>query len=423
MRNSQRAAVLTLVMLLGAAVLLATGVLLGSSSLGRSVIRTMLPESVASIWLGAEGDFPLQAEVLAKVLNTYFEPVDQEALEEGAIRGMLSGLDDPYTAYFDPEEYAELMEHTEGTYSGVGVVVEMQSGFVRVVSTFKDSPAEEVGIRPGDVIVGVDDQSVQGVPLDQVVARIKGPEGTEVKLKLYRLAPDTEIQSPQDDGGSGELPVGGETLDLLLTRRSISPPVLESEVLQDGSRRVAHIAFFMFSEGSGDKLRAAVKDAIEVERVDALVLDLRSNGGGLVDEAVKVASVFLPKGSLVATTEGLHSPKEVLIAAGDDYPDIPLYLLVDEFTASASEIVAGALKDSGRAVLIGEKTFGKGLIQSIQSLPNGGAVKITSAVYLTPSGADINGEGIEPDVVVADAEDTTEIDETLDRALELIAQE
>jgi carboxyl-terminal processing protease len=315
------------------------------------------------------------------------------------------------------------MEHTEGTYSGVGVVVEMQSGFVRVVSTFKDSPAEEVGIRPGDVIVGVDDQSVQGVPLDQVVARIKGPEGTEVKLKLYRLAPDTEIQSPQDDGGSGELPVGGETLDLLLTRRSISPPVLESEVLQDGSRRVAHIAFFMFSEGSGDKLRAAVKDAIEVERVDALVLDLRSNGGGLVDEAVKVASVFLPKGSLVATTEGLHSPKEVLIAAGDDYPDIPLYLLVDEFTASASEIVAGALKDSGRAVLIGEKTFGKGLIQSIQSLPNGGAVKITSAVYLTPSGADINGEGIEPDVVVADAEDTTEIDETLDRALELIAQE
>ncbi|NLE73396.1 MAG: S41 family peptidase [Actinobacteria bacterium] len=423
MRKSQRVAVVALVSLLLAAILLITGVLLGSSPLGRTLVRCMLPEVLASSWVGLEGDFPLQSEVLDKVMNTYFESVDQEALEEGAIRGMLSGLDDPYTAYFDPEEYAKLMEHTEGSYSGVGIVVEMQLGYVRVVSTFKGSPAEEAGVRPGDVIVGVDEQTVRGMPLDQVVARIKGPEGTEVKLKLYRLAPGTEIRSLEDDGGMGELPLGGESLDLRLPRRSIAPPVLESEILQEGVRRVAHITFFMFSEGSGDKLRAAVKEAVELDRVDALILDLRSNGGGLVDEAVKVAGIFLPKGSLIATTEGLHSPKDILVAAGDDYPDVTLYLLVDEFTASASEIVAGALKDSGRAVIVGEKTFGKGLIQSIQSLPNGGAVKITSAVYLTPSGADINGKGIEPDVVAADEEDTAEIDEALDETLQLISQE
>lgn len=421
MKNSQRALVITLSAVMAAALFLAVGVFLGASPMGRGFVRSLLPPGLADSWVGPEGAFPLQAEVLNRIKNTFYKPVDPAALEESAVRGMLAGLDDPYTAYFDPSEYADLLAHTEGSYSGVGIVVEMQSGFVRVVSTFRDSPAEMAGVKAGDVIVAVDGEPVQGVPLDQVVTRIKGPEGTEVKLKLYRLAPGTSIVAPEDDGVAGELPAGGETLTLTLTRRAITPPVLESEVLEDGAKRVAHITFFTFSEGSGDKLREAVKTAIEVDEVDAIILDLRSNGGGLVDEAVNVAGIFLPRGSIVATTEGLHSPPEVLRTSGDGYTDIPLYVLIDEFTASASEIVAGALHDEGRAVLVGERSFGKGLIQSIQALPNGGAVKITLAVYLTPSGTDINGEGITPDVEAPDDVETEEVDETIRATLDLVA--
>ncbi len=421
MKNSQRVAVLALSALMMAALLLVAGVAFGSSTMGRALVRSMLPAGVAEAWLGPDAGFPLQASVLQKVEGTFFKPVDAAALEEGAIRGMLAGLDDPYTAYFDPEEYANLLVHTQGSYSGVGIVVEMRFGFVTVVSTFKESPAEQAGVRPGDVIVAVDEEGVQGKSLDQVVTRIKGPEGTEVNLRLYRPASGSKVMPPVVEGDTGELPPGGETINLLLTRRAVSPPVLETEVLERDGVKVAHISFFTFSEGSGDKLRAEVEAVMEKEVPDAVILDLRSNGGGLVDEAVKVAGIFLPKGTVVATTEGRHWPKETLTAHSGYTSQVPLLVLVDGFTASASEIVAGALLDNGRATLVGERTFGKGLIQSIQALSNGGAVKITMAVYLTPSGADINGEGIEPNVEAPDDPETEDVDETLEKALQVIA--
>jgi carboxyl-terminal processing protease len=190
-------------------------------------------------------------------------------------------------------------------------------------------------------------------------------------------------------------------------------------MLEAGDKQVALISFFTFSDGSAAELREQVERAVVESRVDAIILDLRSNGGGLLDEAVDVASIFLDKG-VVVTTEGLHSPKQTFEVTGGAYTDVPLYVLTDRFTASASEIVSGALQDEDRATLIGETTFGKGLVQSLEPLSNGGALKVTTAVYLTPDGRDINETGILPDVTAPD-DAATEVDETVEAALDLIA--
>ena len=348
---------------------------------------------------------------------------------------MIAGLDDPYTVYWDPEEYASFKESTSGAYTGVGMSVEMKDNLVTVVSTFKGSPAEQAGIRSGDLITSVNGESVQGLSVDEVVSKIKGVEGTTVDLELYRPLPKTTTTTVSGEAGGDEetttttepgtadvsqLPPGGETKEYTLTRRTIEIPVTETEIVEAGDKKVAVISFFTFSQGSAAALRSAVKQAVEVDQVDAIVLDLRSNGGGLLDQAVDVASIFVPEGDIVST-EGLHSPKQVYEATGGAYPEVPLYVLTDPYTASASEIVAGALQDYKRATLVGETTFGKGLVQSIEPLSNGGALKATTAVYLTPKGRDINKKGIIPDVLAPDDPATTGVDETLQAVLRLIA--
>lgn len=216
------------------------------------------------------------------------------------------------------------------------------------------------------------------------------------------------------------LPPGGELKDYALVRRTIAVPVTESKILDAQGKRVALISFFTFSDGSSAQLRAEVKKAVETDSVAAIILDLRSNGGGLLDEAVEVASIFISSGVIVST-EGLHSPEQVYSATGGAYAQIPLYVLTDPYTASASEIVSGALQDYKRATLVGETTFGKGLVQSIEPLSNGGAIKVTTAVYLTPKGRDINATGIAPDVVAPDDLETTAVDEAVEAALDLVA--
>jgi carboxyl-terminal processing protease len=407
------------------------GVLAGLNPTVQDVLRHVLPA-------GAVGDDDrLQQEVLRKLEENFYKPVDSEALEARAIEGLVAGLDDPYTVYMDPEQYASFMEQTSGSYSGVGMVVEMSDQAVTIVSTFKGSPAAEAGIEPGDIIVEVDGVSTEGLNLDEVVGKIKGPEGSTVVLGIYRLpaaaattvtdADDgdqsTEEEAEEAEGrealGVSQLPPGGETISVTLTRRTIEVPVTESEMLEAGDKQVALISFFTFSDGSAAELREQVERAVVESRVDAIILDLRSNGGGLLDEAVDVASIFLDKG-VVVTTEGLHSPKQTFEVTGGAYTDVPLYVLTDRFTASASEIVSGALQDEDRATLIGETTFGKGLVQSLEPLSNGGALKVTTAVYLTPDGRDINETGILPDVTAPD-DAATEVDETVEAALDLIA--
>lgn len=420
MRRSEQVGVLSVAAIVTGVVMLVAGLMIGASSGGRQMLRQVLPAGFAEAWLGHGSGFELQDEVLDRLESTYYEEFDAASLADDAIRGMLGGLDDPYTAYFSPEEYAQLLEHTEGTYSGVGMVVELLNDLPTVVSTFKDSPAQEAGVQAGDIIVMVNGESVQGLDLDQVVARIKGEAGTTVDMEFYR-PPAGYLTDAAQEEATGELPADGQTVVLSMVRQEIVTLVLESQMLDAGEVRVAYIDFYTFSEGSGQKLREAVRQAVEEEGAEAIILDLRSNGGGLVKESVAVASVFVESGAVVTTTQGLHSPQEVLRATGQAYEDVTLYVLVGQFTASASEIVSGALQDHDRAVIVGTITFGKGLVQSLLQLSNGGAVKITSAVYLTPSGADINGKGVVPDVEAPDDPETTDVDETLDRALALIA--
>lgn len=431
MRNGTRIPLLIVACLVAACLLFLGGFLLGLSPGARDVFRDVLPIGTVG---GAEGeDAALQEEILDRLESTYYKEVDPDRLRADAINGMIAGLGDPYTVYMDPEEYASFQERTTGAYSGVGMTVELKDRLVTIVDTFEGSPAQQAGIRPGDIILAVDDVSTAGQNLDEVVGRIKGLEGTDVTLTIYRspVTTTTSVARGEDDpdsGGEGigratadlsHLPPGGQTRDYTLRRKTIEVPVLESEVLTAGAKKVGLISFFTFSEGSADDLRAAVRKAVETDKVDAIILDLRSNGGGLLDEAVEVASIFIPDGVIV-TTEGLHSPKEVYDATGGAYARVPLYVLTDAYTASASEIVSGALQDEGRATLVGETTFGKGLVQSIEPLSNGGAIKVTTAVYVTPNGRNINETGISPDVVAPDDPVTEGIDETVEAALKLV---
>lgn len=437
MRRNLKIPLLVLGGLIAAVLLIGGGFLLGARDDLSSVLKGLFP--VASTSVSSNDECDLQQEVLEKLDSTYYTAVDDAQLYDAAIDGMVSALDDPYTVYWDPEEYAMFRESTSGSYTGLGMTVEMKNGLITIVSTFKTSPADVAGIKAGDIILSVDDLPADGRTLDEVVAQIKGgPEGSVVKVEIYRPAPTTtttvsnaggdeggtesttDTTNPQAKSDTSQLPPGGERNEYTLTRKNIAIPVTETQILQAGGENVALIGFFTFSQGSATALRAAVKQAMEVDQVSAIILDLRSNGGGLLDQAVDVASIFIPEGQVIVSTEGLHSPKQVYKATGGAYTAIPLYVLTDPYTASASEIVAGALQDYDRATLIGETTFGKGLVQSIEPLSNGGALKATTAVYLTPNDRDINHMGIAPDVTAPDDPTTAGVDETVEQALRMI---
>jgi carboxyl-terminal processing protease len=436
MRNTTKVPLVVLAGLVAAVILIFGGLLIGLQPSVQDKMHGVLPAD----WSG----YQVQQEVLDKLEENYYKELDEDVLSTKAVDGMLAALDDPYTVYFDPEEYAGFLEQTSGSYSGVGMVVEMSNHLVTIVSTFKDSPADLAGIKSGDIILAVDAVSTDGLNLDEVVGKIKGAEGTQVTLKLYRppfagtttttasasggstgttettVAPTTTTTESLDSAAdSSQLPLGGETTEYPLVRQSIEIPVTETEILTVGDKRVAHIGFFDFYDGSAEALREEVRKAVETDQVDAIILDIRSNGGGFLGEAIAVASIFVPDGVIVST-EGLHSPRQVFAATGGAYTDVPLYVLTDPYTASASEIVAGALQDYKRATLVGETTFSKGLVQSILPLNNGGALKVTSAVYLTPLGRDINETGIAPDVTAPDDPTTEDVDEAVEAALGLI---
>jgi carboxyl-terminal processing protease len=436
MHNGAKTALVAVISVVIAAALLFAGVLLGMNPGVGSAVRDFFGWNYGS---DVEVDSDLQQEILEKLESTYYKEVDPETVAVGAIDGMLASVGDPYTIYYDPEEYAALKEETSGSYSGVGMTVQMSDRLVTVISVFEESPAEAAQIRKGDIVVSVDGVSTSGRTLEEVVADIKGPEGTTVALEMYRPAASATTDTTEADGTAGDsegettddttaitvdlagLPTGGVAKDYTLTRRSIIIPTTDTETLDASGKKVALIAFYTFNnEHASDELRSDVEKAIDQDKVDAIILDLRSNGGGLLDSAIEVAGIFIDSGVIVST-EGLHSPEQVYSASGEAYEDVPLYVLTDPYTASASEIVAGALQDYGRATIVGETTFGKGLVQSIEPLSNGGALKVTTAVYLTPKGRDINAKGVSPDIVAPDDPETETVDETVETVLHLIS--
>jgi carboxyl-terminal processing protease len=344
-------------------------------------------------------------EALETIEDNYFESVETERLEDASIRGMVDELrerfDDRFSHYFDAEQLEDFNAATSGRFDGVGLSVGEVPRGLRVADVFPDSPAEAAEIRRGDLIVAVDGKSIEGLPSEVSTGRIKGPEGTEVQLTVIPAA-------------------GGPARDLVLERADVRLPAVVGELRTAGGREVAHVRYGNFSEGSHGELRQTI-ERLERRGAKGLVLDLRGNGGGLFDEAVLSASVFVEDGPVVSTesrTQGDRSYE----AVGDAIAALPTVVLVDRDTASAAEILAAALETYDLATVVGTRTFGKGTFQEVIPLTAGGALDLTIGRYLTAAGTSIAGEGIKPEMMVED-DPRTEPDEALDRALRALGAE
>ena len=311
----------------------------------------------------------------------YYRDTDPAALEEGAIRGMLEALEDPYTVYMDKDEYDSFMTHTTGTYEGIGLVVEGgEDGYIRVVAPIEDTPSARAGIRTADRIIRVDGQEVYADQLERAVAMMKGPEGTEVVLTIMR------------EGLS-------DPFDVNIVREEIRLVTVKSEVIEDN---IGYVRISAFDEKTDEDFRTQIK-RLQGEGIQGLILDLRGNPGGLLDVVVRVADFIMGKGLIVYTEDRQGNRNEEL--SDDGELGLPLVVLVDGGSASASEILAGAIQDSETGILVGTRTFGKALVQTIQGLGDGSAIKMTIAQYYTPKGRSIQGSGIQPDYVVERPDD------------------
>jgi carboxyl-terminal processing protease len=346
---------------------------------------------------GARGQERLYSQVLQDLQSDYYRPVDVTRLGQAGLSGLLASLNDPYTVYFTRQQATAFDQELSGTYTGIGTEVDSINGRPTITRVFAGSPAQRSGVRPGDVIIAVDGVSAAGRSLNTVVSRILGPAGTRVSVRLRR---------------------GTAFIDLTMTRGTITRPLTVSRLIVDHGTKVGYVALAAFAQGAGQQVGRDVA-ALRARGAQALIFDLRDNGGGLVDEAVKVASDFLPPGRVVATERGLHVPTTVLKTVAGHATSLPLVVLVNGNTASASEIVTGALQDDHRATVIGTRTFGKGVVQTVLALPGGASLKITIAAYLTPRGRNINHKGLQPDIVVAQRPGTT-VDLALLRALRFI---
>ena len=330
----------------------------------------------------------LFANVLEKVRTEYVDGTNltYHVLVDTALKGMIDSLD-PHSEFMDPEEYQELQSDTEGEFGGLGLVVTMKDNYVTVVTPMDDTPGFRAGILAGDRIVKINGQSAEKMALPDAVKRLRGKPGTQVSVTIQR-------------------PSSGLSKDLTLTRAIINVDMVKDingkKDFPIGPDKIGYIRITSFGDNTSDELEDALKK-LQAQGMQALILDLRENPGGLLDEAVGVCSMFLPRGQLVVTTEGRdpeESSKRRANGKGDQLKGMPIVVLVNLGSASASEIVTGCLQDLHRAVILGEKTFGKGSVQSIFPLEDGSALKLTTAKYYTPSHRVIHEHGITPDVIV-----------------------
>jgi carboxyl-terminal processing protease len=329
-------------------------------------------------------------EIFDRIRSSYVEPVDDKTLLQYAIDGMLSNLD-PHSDYLLPEDFSELQEHTTGKFGGLGIEVGIEEGLIKVVSPIDDTPAEKAGIKAGDFIVSLDGKPVREMSLTDAIDQMRGEPGTDIELSIRR---------------KGEK----EILEFVLTRAEIKVASVRGENLGDG---IGYLRITQFQDKSGPELIEAItklqtKAAENKEQLNGLVLDLRNNPGGVLDAAVEVSDAFLNTG-LIVYTEGRISDSDFRYSATESTiaEDIPLIVLINGGSASASEIVAGALQDHKRAVIVGTQSFGKGSVQSVLPIGGNKAIKLTTARYFTPSGRSIQAQGIHPDVYVEQSEVTT----------------
>ena len=320
------------------------------------------------------------SDIFSRIKSDYVEDVEDEVLLEHAIRGMLSGLD-PHSTYLSPDEYNELRIGTSGEFGGLGIQVGMEDGFVKVISPIDDTPAFKAGLKAGDLIIRLDEKTVKGLTLNEAVKIMRGKPGTDIELTVVREGND-------------------KPLNFIVTRDIIKVKSVKNRMLDPG---YGYIRISNFQSRTAPQLLQAINDLKEENKASlkGLVLDLRNNPGGVLNAAAEVSDLFINKGKLVYTEGRIdNSHYEYNAKPGDILDGAPVVVLINGGSASASEIVAGALQDHRRAVVMGSKSFGKGSVQTIQELRSGGAVKITTARYFTPNGRSIQGAGITPDIIL-----------------------
>ena len=317
---------------------------------------------------------------------------EKEDLYEGSLKGMFANLGDPYTQYYSKDEFSKLMETLDGRYKGIGVLVQAsKEGFIKVVQVFDGSPAAEAGLKEGDYIIKVEGKEYSADQMEEAVAIMKGEEDTNVKITVRRV---------EEDGKNFK------DIDMEVARRDVKVDTIDESLMEARDKKIGYIHIKSFDDVTGEDFEDSYKK-LKDAGMEGLVLDLRNNPGGSLDVCLDIADKFLDKGVIV-TTEDKNG--EVITEESDEgKDDIPMTVLVNENSASASEILSGALKDRDRAKIIGKKTFGKGIVQKLFPLDDGSGAKITISEYHTPSGAKINKVGVEPDIEVESSEETLEI--------------
>ncbi len=344
----------------------------------------------------------LFGEVLDKINNEYVEEINQSDVMDAAINGVLQSLD-PYSAYMSPEIFKEMQTETSGKFGGLGIEVSMEAGVVKVISPIDNSPAERVGVKAGDYIVKINDIQVQGKSLSEAVDLMRGPVGSDIEITVRRIGKKKAIV-------------------FNITREIIEVKSVKTKIIDD---KVGYLRLTSFNENSSDQIKKNLNKFKKENKINKYILDLRNNPGGLLSQAIKISDFFLNHGEIVSTKGRKSIENRKWFAKNGDLIDgKTLVVLINYGSASAAEIVAGALQDHKRAILIGESSYGKGSVQSVIPLKNNGAIRLTISKYYLPSGKSISEVGVTPDIEVAESSDefriNTETDNQLDFAIKLL---
>ncbi len=344
----------------------------------------------------------LFSEVLDKINKEYVDEVNQSEAMDAAINGVLQSLD-PYSAYMSPESFQDMQTETSGEFGGLGIEVGMEYGVVKVISPIDNSPASKVGVKAGDYIIKIDDIQVQGKSLTEAVELMRGPVGTDIEITVRRR---------------GEK----KALTFIITRDIIEIASVKAEIINE---KTGYLRLTSFNENSGDQIKDKIKEFKKNKKIVNYILDLRNNPGGLLSQAIKISDFFLDNGEIVSTkSKRKYENRKWFAKKGDILNDNTMIILINYGSASAAEIVAGALQDHKRAILVGESTYGKGSVQSIIPLKNDGAIRLTVSKYYLPSGKSISDVGVTPDIEVTEDSDefklNSETDNQLNFALKLL---
>ncbi|OGJ53917.1 hypothetical protein A3D11_00675 [Candidatus Peribacteria bacterium RIFCSPHIGHO2_02_FULL_49_16] len=349
-----------------------------------------------------EVDISLLWEVWHLLLKRYINPEQLRVtpMIYGAVTGLVNAVGDPHTAFMTPKQNKEFRDSLQGDLQGIGAELTIKDGRIVVVAPLKGSPAEQAGLRAGDIIIAVDDKSIEGFPLFDVVHQIRGKKGTIVKLGIIRE-------------------INASTYTIAITRGDIKVPSIEYEIKETDAGSIGYLAIHQFGDDTIIDITRTLKSAKE-KNIDGLILDVRFNGGGYLDGAVSLASLFLKKGKVVSVQGRGNAMTDHYVSGRPLLPDMPLVVLINQATASAAEIIAGALRDHERATIIGMQSFGKGTVQEVIDMSGGGGLRVTVAHWLTPSGRNLGQEGVTPDIEVEFTQEDIDVDRDpqLEKALE-----